>query len=187
MDLNPAAAACVLIALGVQMNTACFVVLCAVIYVVVTHYSELRDVVRRSGGALSARIADVVPPRVTKNVRYKPEARTETADVVASEEETQASTEAATPTEASQEKEEAPEPVTFETLPGADFYKSEPERRRAFQRPNVPVRQDSASRARLLDSMYMELVDSSSRDPYMRPAGAAACETLRGQAPRRTW
>lgn len=46
-----------------------------------------------------------------------------------------------------------------------------------------PQRQSSESRARMLDAMYRELVDSSQKsDPAMREIGSDGCDIMRGRA-----
>lgn len=46
-----------------------------------------------------------------------------------------------------------------------------------------PRRQSSEARARVLDAMYQELLESSHKnDPAMRPIGGDGCEIMRGRA-----
>ena len=176
-----------LVALGIHINTRCFLALCVIVYVSLIHTADVTDVLHRTTGAISARVVDAAP-RVTKNPRFSHKTSISGGATPVKEHATKDVSEKES---GDLSPDASSQMIVFETLPHADFYKEEAlqERRETFSnRPNVPTRQESSSRARFLDSMYKELSETNSRDPYMRPVGEPECQQLRGHRPEpRTW
>lgn len=153
--------------------------------------------------ARPARAGDAPSMRQTRNPRYKPRPAEERsasgkesareAPTIAEEEvpPSDGSTSRRTPNPRRKASPTtiAPAPassVHMEELRPASYFSSEEQNARRLRlqdRPEVQ-RQSSASRARLLDSMFVELAEKSYRDPALRLPKETGCETLRG---RRVW